>query len=935
MSRHFPTPDQPQPPPSPSTGAVLIEIPANEFSNLSNTTPSSTPPPRLTARAPKTPTDWQTKHYHAEAARKASLESMRHRCKDHIDHVANVVKFVKESRRQSSRTRHEQLSSMQRHAAERRRRLLTKRADDMAEARARRARVLRERSEERKRADAQSASAAREEAAERRGRLLSERSVRASRFSPTRGMSLSPVRSFSPSRMESAMSSSPSRMSDSTIEDGDAMCRSPASPSQSPMEVDQFSIGPTRRHFDVLIEKEERGQRSLTRDELRAARKIVGYYFLAKARREMTEAGVLGPQLKNYTFEDITTCMETEKAQEATEYVFRALGMRKASKRVTKSATSRQRAERRVLLSCLLIALHPKAVMEEKTRTGDSEGPMSIDSMALYCARRMILCLQAGSLGAIASAWLNWRRAFLEWKENDAENLLKAMIEDAVATEALRGAIDRAFSEAENIEEVKSSLGGGSTLADMRRQEHAVWQEQLQLKQEKIREAVARLSGAAGERRLDSALVASRHVQDEHLVHEIMIDLPRLLERVQSSSAVPGNVWSKLRNELSMSPPIRDELAARLADLSRMLNAMIPGCFSLVGNESEVELNVDFAVGLVSRAVEGLQRCQAEAYDGALQEWYEGAMRRLQSGEDFVKHVVEVLEEVTEFVRIVRVDVLTHRIRHSAPIVQQFGAAWERSHFQGHVVSGRFMASLPRTKQVMVDVLRRLGENGGQLREEGAKGGRILRTLMTHFVVHMIMRGSAWREEEMPEVMHLDVERIWKMQNEGQKCVLTASLGIIGGQFLQSKGMLGSNGQDISVLGELLGRGDVGLREIQEGFIEWVRGNIGKASNDETDSLSSSDRELLCGMVERTAKAGDAMYALMQQRLGKAVLGRCLKERRETGASSGEPEEDAGAGMGIGGMGELMQGLSRSVEGLVGHMVEVHGSSLTTLLKAL
>lgn len=862
---------------------------------------------------------------------------MRHRCKDHIDHVAKVVKFVKESRRQSSRVRHEQLSSMQRHAAERRRRLLAKRADDMAEARARRAKVLRERSEERKRADAESASAARKEAAERRGRLLSERSVRASRFSPTRGMSLSPVRSFSPSRMERAMSSSPSRMSDTTVEDGDALGGSPASCSESPMEIDhaQFSMGPTRRHFDLMFEREEeRDAMSLTHEELKTARKIVGYYFLAKARRAMTEAGVLGPQLKNYTFEDITACMETEKAQDATEYVFRALGMRKARKRITKSAASRQRAERRVLLSCLLIALHPKAVMEEKIRTGDSEGPMSIDSMALYCARRMLLCLQAGSLGAIASAWLKWRRAFLEWKENDAENLLKAMIEDAVATEALRGAIDRAFSEAENIEEVKSSLGCGDMLANMRKQEHAVWREQLHLKQEKIREAAVRLSGAAGERRLDSALVASRHVQDERLVHEIMIDFPRLLERVQSSSAVPENLWTRLRNELSMSPPIRDELAARLADLSRMLNGMIPGCFSLVGNESEVELNVDFAIGLVSRAVEGLRGCQAEAYDGALHEWYEGAMRRLQSGEDFVKHVVDVLEEVTEFVRIVRVDVLTHRIRHSAPIVQQFGAAWERSHFQGHIVSGRFVASLPRTKQVLVDVLRRMGEGGRQLREESAKGGRDLRTMMTHFVVHMIMRGSAWKEEEMPEVMHLDVERIWKMQNEGQRCVLTASFGIIGRQFLQGKGLLGNNGQGVHVLGDLLGREDVGLRQIQEGFISWVHGNMRSESSNGTNLLSSSDRELLCGMVERTAKAGDAMFVLMQQRLAKAVVGRCFKERGEAGASSRE-SDDAGAGLGTEGMGELLQGLCRGVQGLVSHMIEVHGSSLISVVKSL
>lgn len=938
MSMHHPFSGASLSPSSALTSSVLIEIPAVEFSGLANT--SNNPPSRLIERVTKSPTDWETKQIHAAMARESSLEALRHRCKEHIDHVVNVAKFVKELRRQTSQARHQQLRSMQRRAAERRRRFLMKRVDDMAEARARRARIARERSEERKRAEARSASIAREEAAERRGRILSERSVRASRFSPTSGMSLSPIRNFSPSSTISENVESPSNSSVINLEDEESTSESHSSSSRSFMGIDRASSPSSVRGIGEMIadNNENEKARILTEEETKAAKKILAYYYLAKARKAMFEAGVLGAKLKTYQFDDTTACLESDEAQSAADIVFRALGMRQRGRRMTNKTKCREKAERRILLSCLLISLHPSAVLEEKMRRAGPGDPISVDSMAVYCARRMLLCLQAGSVSAIAVAWVNWRKTFLKWKDNDAENLLKAIIEDAVATEALRAAVNRAFSEEANIEEFKSSLGEHDTYLSLRKQEHAVWQEQLNLKQNKIRDAVLKLSGSSGERRLEAALDASRHVQDERIVHEIMIDLPGLLERVQSPSVVPKEAWDRLRNELSSEPPVRQELAARVVYLSKLLTTMISGCFSLLGNESDayMKLNLEFAIGLVSRAVEALEKCQAQVYDDPLRDWYKDAVKKLRgAGHEFVNVVVDVMQELTEYTRAVRTDVLTHRIRHSAPIVQQYGAAWERSHFQGHIVSGRFSPSLPRMRQVIAETLDSLGDESEHLRREMVvTSPKAMNALITHAIVHLMMRPNACTEDNVPELMHLDVERVWKMQNDAQKCSLISSLANIGRQFLQSKRLLYSINDALPLL-KLCNEDETELVNMQDGYVAW----IGSIVTDSGGELSTSEKDLLRAMVARVTKPGDATFSLMQKRVAKAILERCQVKYVSRGVGPGPSSTGENDGqrkwnmMCLQQVESLIEELSRTVGGLAYYLQSVHGSSLLSLFK--
>lgn len=927
--------------------AIRIEIPANEFSNAANTA-SSPPPTRLLSRPGAKPSfeNWEKRLHDATAARNASLEQMRHRCKDHIDHVVSVVNGVKETRRQDSAARHEHLRSMQLEAAERRRQLLIKREQDMVNARDRRARILRKRSAEQKMADVQSARNARNEAAQRRGRLLAEKKKMAARFSSPRKEAALPMRSLSPDRMTDDRSSSPSSMSTASGEDSD-MTRDSSSNESSPQSAygglprllaDNCPKMMNLESGDGMKEANPPAVMVVSDDAVRAAGKISGYYLLSKARRAMSKAGVLGPQLSSYSFEDSTALLESSGAQNAVDLIFQALGMRNKDRRMIRRDIVRERTERRILLSCLIVSLHPEAVMEEKVRKVESteEETTSVDSLAIYAARQVLLCLHFGTLGAVAAAWVKWRRAFMKWKKNDAENLLRAMIEDAVATEALRTAVDRRFTEAEGMEGMRSALGAAKAAAALHQQEHAVWEEQLNLKQQKIRDAVVKLSGTTGERRLDAALVASHQIQDERIVHEIMMDLQGLLKRIQISSAVPDQVWERLRDELSTEPPKRDELASRLVHISKTLNAMIPGCFSLDSDEGLVDLDAEFATGLVCRVADALQKCQAEMFDDALREWVNEAVVKLRSaGQSLISVVIDVLRELTEFVEHVHHTVFTFRIQKSAPVVQQYGAAWERSHFQGHVASGAFSSSFPRTRDLLSETLTSIGAESSCLKQEvSMERPESVRTLLTRAIVHLIVKPQACGLADLPEFMHLDLERILEMQSDVQRCALVASLDNIGKQFLHSKGV----SRSLDGLKEILDvceDENTRLPQVQESFLSWMERSI----RHRDEKLTDSERQLLNAMVERTIKPGDSTFSLMQKRVEKAICEYSLRMRTRIGGSSLDrgpnPSWDIDLPMGLESVETIMLELGKSVGALVQHLLHVHGPSLVSVMKSL
>lgn len=919
------------PPPSPRTtspSSVLIVIPAHEFESI----PSNTPPPRA---APKT-CSWERRLREAEVARNATLNSMQVRCREHVQHVMSVVSTLKESRRILNHQRDMQLRSNLAGADLRRRELLSKKASDNADTRVQRAKIVRENSELKRHGERARGLQVRRLAHHRRLRYLSERKERARRFSPQGRLTYT-----SSPRQRSSSSIASDNSDDDVAREITFSDERNTSQSSLPSSVADRDQNDAMNNQNTPPSDEEEKESSglpgnIAKDRTRAAAIIAGYYLLSKARRALLDAGVIGVNVASYSFARVTSCLETRDAQKAAHLALRAIGLCAYGNYSTAVYDRDQPAtESRILLACLLLALHPHSVMETKTGS-----PYSHETFTIHCARRMLLCLHFATLGAFCNAWKTWRQAFLVWKKSDAKAIVKAMIKDAVATEAMRISVERGFSRSTNVNAVSYALGGSSAASpeevEHAQQEHSIWKEHIAAKQKKLREAIVRIAGEEGERRLNAALSAASHAQNEQLVHEILVDLPGLLRRVQTTKNVPGETWERLREQLSTRPPNSDELSLRLAEITHTLNNMLPDSFALVEEEESglIELNVDFAVMVVLKASEALKKCQAQAYDDALELWTNATVRKIRAAsEDFVSVVVDALKELTTKVRDVQVDVLSYRIRQSAPIVQQYGEAWERSHFQSRIVAQEFSESLPRTRALLCEVLSDLDQQENNLRDDlRHHSPEALRTVLVNAIIRLIQRPLLYRTRDLPELMHLDLERVTTMQNDVQRCAIVAALDNVGSQFLQSKGIptLPAAGME-----ELLRKTedvDCTMSQLQDVFLSSIQERLNETGHE----ISDTDDDFLRGMVTRIADPEHHMYSLLLNRIKEAILVLSMKlcSTRDSISSSRRmlDEWSRHNWKGLNAARDVIISVSYQVSALASHMALVHEDRLHTIM---
>ncbi|KAI0567079.1 T-complex protein [Gracilaria domingensis] len=918
------------PPSSPRTGSpcsVVIEIPAHEFQSL----PSNTPPPRA---APKT-CSWERRLREAEALRNATLNSLQLRCREHVQHVMSVVNTVKESRRNMIYQRDKQLRSNLADADLRRRELLTRRADN-ADVRVQRARYARESSEQKKNGERARGRRERRLAHHRRLRYLSERKERARRFSPQRRINCSSL-SDGPSAstttsgnaddvtreisFDNEERTSEQNLESSPVEDGQG--------SQHYMLCENRRTPPSDEEYCGISDR-------VSDKQTYAAAIIAGYYMLGKARRALSEAGVIGANVTSYDFSRVTSCLETEASQKAAQLALRAFGLCSyASGSLPDYESTQKPRESRILLACLLLSLHPHAVLNVK-----KDDHNSIERLTFHCARRMLLCLHVATLSACCKAWKKWRQAFLAWKKSDATAFVKAMINDAIATEALRMSVERGFSRSTKVNAVSHALGDGSAASssevEYAKQEHTVWEESIAEKQRKIREAIVRIAGAEGERRLNAALEAAMQAKNEQLVHEILIDLPGLLHNVSSTQPVPDETWDRLQEQLSMNPPRREELSQRLTDITQAFANMLSGSFSLVAEEEDsiTTLDAGFAVAIVLKTTEALKRCQAQVDDEGLEHWTNEALRRIQSASNnIVQVVVDILRELTARVRSVQVDVLTYRISHSAPIVQQYGDAWERSHFQSHIVAQEFEVTLPRTRELFSQTLSELGANERNLGDDLRKGDpEAVRVLLSNAIVRLVLKPQIYRRGDLPELLHLDLDRITRMQNDIQRCVIVAALDNIRSQYMQSRNISTHASSRMWEVLKVTGSPDCTMLELQDIFASVVRQDL----NERNQSVSDGDDKFLRAMVKRIADPEDQTYSILMRRIQEVLVEISVRTcGTRHYASNIQRASQVWADhnrKGLIAVKELIVMISSQVSALVSHLALVHDDTLRDIL---
>lgn len=892
--------------------SIVFEIPATEFFTARTSPPSAKRVPR---------SNRATRVHNAESLRSASLQSTSHRCRQHAQHVASVAKTVKDSRRAFADAKHQATTCTLTNAGFRRQRFLSLRSE--ASHSHRQAQNAQQEDQDVKRAF-ELRNREREEAWTRRGRILSTRKERAARFSTAERATFSsdPVDTDSSlSAMSIASDDNVSRQLDFPDECNN---RNSSSSMPSASEATEKCQRQTRIMPTLAVPRPV--------DIRNAVSCISGYFLLGKARRVLEASGALGHCLASYTFADVTKCLESESAHKGAELVLRAIGYRKYLGSTSEKQAARSQREQRIMLSCLLVALRADSVLEGISSRDDPQGS-SLENITLQSARRMLLCLHVGSLEATASAWYLWRRSFTAWRKRDAEKILNALIEDAVATAALSKSVNKEFSRLSGVQDMKNTINGGEGSQGSQDQGLSIWTSQIEQKQKMIHEAVLKFAGEEGIRRLNLALSASKHAQDERTVHEMLIDLPGLLERVRNPAPTPPETWERLRSELSSEPSVHDTLALCLSEMSQNLNSMMPGSFKLA-DTSPIDLNLDFAVSLVHRASEALKKSQAQAFDEPLQEWTNKAVLRLRSSSTrFVEVTANVLRELSELIRRVKSEVTMYRIQHNAPIVQQYGASWERSRFNRHVASKKFSKRLPRTRRLLLQILPSSRSGDDVFKTWTANSSSAVRGTVLLAIINMISRSNVCIENEIPEVFHLDHDRIVKMQNDVQRCALISSLDNIGRQFLHSRGVSVQTGERQDLL-RITNMDSCSLKDIQDTFLTWVQEELTRNGK----NISPEDGDFVKNMVTRTTRAGDHMFRMLQSRVERAVLelAEMMGTAQTKTSSSSIPgrvglEHNQKA---LEGTESLIRSLSQRVCTLAIHTLLIHSESIVRIIQS-
>jgi hypothetical protein len=509
-----------------------------------------------------------------------------------------------------------------------------------------------------------------------------------------------------------------------------------------------------------------------------------------------------------------------------------------------------------------------------------------------------VLCVHGGTLPALAYAWRDWRRAYEVWRRDDRERLRAAIVADSMATEGLRDAVRRRYAA--------GGAGGDG--------EVAVWERELDDKQAQLRAAMARLGGEAAAARLDAELARARGIPaDERIAHEIIVDLDGFLLRMKAER-VPGAVWERLAAELAAEPaPATHELFARFDKLERELNGMRPGSLSPV-DRVELTLDAGFAVTFLGRVVAALKLSQAEADDAAVDAWLAESTQRIvqAEGAEFVRVVVEVLRDLTDRVARVHEVVSMARVLAVAPIVQQHGAAWERTRHEERVRAGEIDVNLPRTRLF-------LSAGRGHC-AVGAPCQLEPRALLRAAIVRACEAPAAVTAETVPEVFVLDVHRLVELQNDMQRAALLALLDNVARQFLASRSVpiVSAAPLRMESTRRVLHDDSARLEGIQDSVVAAVAAAAVVASH----SFSAADESLLRGIVERAVQPGDAMFQLLHSRVSKRLCSLVL---------AGEGGQAEAATPGLESADSDISALARRIETLATWAWNVHGPTLVAL----
>lgn len=610
----------------------------------------------------------------------------------------------------------------------------------------------------------------------------------------------------------------------------------------------------------------------ISKSDRLAATKLAAYYLLSRARRILRAIGLLGPALISVPFEQLANRIQANNALYASHLILRAIRFYPQAESTEQKKTVKE-THCRVLLSAILIALHPDVVTSTSPKSS-----LLHDRYVVACARRLLTMLHIGNQVQLRVFWPTWANTFQAWKARDVKTLLTPLIEEAVALDAKQTTVGQVLTAASDTEAVRVILQGeiyNQVSGDNRTHgnDEMQWEKKVEERQKAIREAAVLVAGADGARQVDAARHSAASLRKEQLLHDILVDAESVAARMCDATAVPAEAWTAVQEELSSSPTRYDALAARLAFVSRLLNELRENSFAIRPPPPNCGLSASYACDVVRALEEACRNVQAPAFDAALREWSDNAITRLRSVDqsNLPEAITDALRDGTDFIRITHSQVVTLRIRTAANSIAEYGPSLEREWFRLRVQNGEYHNELPRTVSWLRETVATLQAQRYHVHH-----------VLTHGLRMLVTSREPCYSRTLPEILVLDAPRILQLQQTVQKCCLVVALDGLGQEFVRGRiGNRVAEGCGREVL-NLCSKKRFQNTDLEECVIVWVR--------KQRIILSKNEESLLRVMVKRVITEPDGALRIATARVGEAVARKCMRlldeNRRDQGAAT-------------------------------------------------
>ncbi|GJQ10261.1 hypothetical protein GpartN1_g2052.t1 [Galdieria partita] len=349
--------------------------------------------------------------------------------------------------------------------------------------------------------------------------------------------------------------------------------------------------------------------------------------------------------------------------------------------------------------------------------------------------------------------------------------------------------------------------------------------------------------------------------------------------------------------------------------------------------------------GLLSVVVSVLKNVQApyqdEYVDRSMQVWLEQleevekkiGIEGLSATErtmHLISSMFSIVCEILDFIEETERSIIIAKMKILAPIVQEHGPEWERARFEQKINQCIINEKLPATRTWLENSMRLIREQFVTLNLHAVTTGdkTALENVLGAALVYLIEQPHSLPIEEVPEVLRLDHERIFILQNDLQRLSLLSALDLILRRFMSDKTGV-PVAFDLRSINVCLKDTNAGLEDIETQLFMCVHDsldNLESEGNADLISLTEQDKNFLRSMLRKAARLEDPVFSILKRRILESL-------RKQFLLSPNNVTDDYHLrSLGLSAIVQDFHDMMNELRKLSSHLVKVHSQRLLNIV---